>query len=36
VSTSGVMTGKKSGNVTITASTALIGGKSGSVTINVK
>jgi len=36
VSSTGVVTGKKSGNVTIKAQTALIGGKSGSVTIQVK
>jgi uncharacterized protein YjdB len=36
VSASGVVTGKKAGNVIITASTALVGGKSGSVTISVK
>jgi len=35
-STSGLVTGKKSGNVTIKAQTALIGGKTGSVQINVK
>jgi len=36
VSGSGVVTGKRSGNVTITAQTAQNGGKSGSVKIDVK
>jgi alpha-amylase len=36
VSSSGLVTGKKSGNVTIKAQTALSGGKSGSLLINVK
>jgi uncharacterized protein YjdB len=36
VSGSGVVTGKRSGNVTITAQTSQSGGKSGSVKINVK
>jgi uncharacterized protein YjdB len=36
VSGSGVVTGKRNGNVTITATTSLIGGKSGTVQINVK
>jgi uncharacterized protein YjdB len=36
VSSNGLVTGKKSGNVTIKATTALIGGKSGSVQIQVK
>jgi len=36
VSGNGVVTGKRSGNVTITAQTSESGGKSGSVRINVK
>jgi uncharacterized protein YjdB len=36
VSGSGVVTGKRNGNVTITATTSLIGGKSGTVQISVK
>jgi hypothetical protein len=36
VSASGVVTGKRNGNVTITATTSLIGGKSGTVQISVK
>jgi uncharacterized protein YjdB len=36
VSGSGVVTGKRSGNVTITAQTSQSGGRSGSVKINVK
>jgi uncharacterized protein YjdB len=36
VSATGLVTGKRNGNVTITASTALIGGKSGSFAITVK
>jgi len=36
VSATGVVTGKRSGNVTITAQTSQSGGKSGSVKINVK
>jgi uncharacterized protein YjdB len=36
VSQSGLVSGKHGGNVTITASTALLLGKSGSLQINVK